>query len=168
MSNFRRLGDDWTVPPDVYKELETFTCAMYGYARDKSINNVRTKMLKKMVGEDQTLSKSSKVDLSRLPPCQDALIPHINRVNHRVACFKKANIPIFESPNPHDANQGWLLNDEGRLEPRWTRGEVLPQSLIDLIDTTTDEADEEDSEIELSDGEEIDDKDECEISDNDD
>ena len=53
------------MPPDVYKELETFTCAMYGYARDISINNVRTKMLKKMVGEDQTLNKSSKVDLSR-------------------------------------------------------------------------------------------------------
>ena len=126
-------------------------------------------MLKKMVGEDQTLHKSSKVDLSRLPPCQDALIPHINRVNHRVACFKKAKIPIFESPSPHDENQGWLLNDEGQLEPRWTKGEVLPQSLIDLIDDTTKENDEEedDDEIEFSDGEENDVEDELEGSDND-
>ena len=87
-----------------------------------------------MVGEDNKLDKTSKVDLSRLPPCQDSLIPHINRVNHRTACFKKANIPIYEKPKPHDDNQGWLLNDNGELEPRWTRGSVLTQSLIEEFD----------------------------------
>ena len=49
--------------------------------------------------------------------------------------FTKTNkaAPMHFIVADHDANQGRLLNDEGQLEPRWTRGEVLPQSLIDLI-----------------------------------
>ena len=106
---------------------------MYGYAKDNSINTVRAKMLKKMVGEDNDLTKESKIDLSKLPPCLNSLIPHINRVNHRVACYKRANSPIFEKPKPHEANQGWSINDSGILEPLWTIGPCLPQSLIDLM-----------------------------------
>jgi hypothetical protein len=34
-----------------------------GQAREKSVNAVRTTMLKKMVGEDEKLSSKSKVDL---------------------------------------------------------------------------------------------------------
>ena len=124
------------------------------------MNNVSAKMLKKMVGEDQILNKSSKVDLSRLPPCKDSLVPHINRVNHRVACFKKANIPIFEKPKPNDPNQGWIRNEKGELEPRWTTGSVLPQSLVDLIDDTAieEEDDGEEEEVEFEEHEDEEDE----------
>lgn len=44
---------------------------MYGYARKKSLNTLRSLMLKKMVGEDARLTAKSKVDLSRLPSCRD-------------------------------------------------------------------------------------------------
>ena len=107
---------------------------MYGYAKDTSINLVRAKMLKKMVGEDNDLTKESKIDLSKLPPCHNSLIPHINRVNHRVASYKRANVPIFEKPKPNDANQGWATDESGTLEPLWTIGPCLPQTLIDLMD----------------------------------
>jgi len=48
-----------------------------GYAREKSLNTLRSLMLKKMVGEDVRLTAKSKVDLSRLPPCRDKLVPRI-------------------------------------------------------------------------------------------
>ena len=55
---------------------------MYGYAREKSLNTVRSLIL--MVGQDARLTVKSKVDLSRLPPCRDNLVPHIQRVNQRL------------------------------------------------------------------------------------
>ena len=45
----RSLGDDWSVGAEIIDELEAFTCLMYGYAREKSLNTVRSLMLKKMV-----------------------------------------------------------------------------------------------------------------------
>ena len=130
----RALGNEWHVSENIRSHIETFTCVMYGYAKDSSINLVRAKMLKKMVGEDNDLTKESKIDLSKLPPCLNSLIPHINRVNHRVAGYKRANVPIFEKPKPNDADQGWTINEYGILEPVWTIGPCLPQSLIDLMD----------------------------------
>lgn len=88
-----------------------------------------------MVGEDQTLSLKSKVDMVRLPPCQDSLIPHIQRVNHRVACYKRAAEPIYERPRPYDEGQGWLKTEEGMVEPVWSIGPILPPSLLDLLDS---------------------------------
>ena len=54
---------------------------------------VRSKMLKKIVGEEKTPSSKSRVDFARLPPCQDSLIPHIQWVNYRVAFYKRADEP---------------------------------------------------------------------------
>ena len=133
---------------EVQEQLEAFTCAMYGQAREKSVDLVRSKLLKKMVGEDSTLNTKSKVDMVRLPPCRDSLIPHIHRVNHRVACYKRAAEPIFERPKPYDEGQGWLKTEEGVLEPVWSVGPVLPPSLLDLLDTSDMENNQEQQECE--------------------
>ena len=70
---FSALGEEWSLPEDVMQSVEEFVCVMYGFVREKSVNSVRFKMLKKMVGEDQTLTAKSKVDLGRLPPCRDSM-----------------------------------------------------------------------------------------------
>ena len=59
---------------------------MYGKPRESSVNVVRGKLLKDMVGEDVTLSSKSNVDMVRLPRSMSSmsLIPHIRRVNHHV------------------------------------------------------------------------------------
>lgn len=119
----------------VQQQLEQFTCVMYGQARETSVNSVRANMLRKMVGQDQKLTTKSKVDLARMPPCLDSLVPHIRRVNYRVACYKLANEPIFWKPKPDDAGQGWEKNTTGIMEPVWSCGPVLPTSLIDLLET---------------------------------
>ena len=106
----RELGDNWQIGEDVSEELESFTCVLYGQGRDTSVNALRCKMLKKMIGEEATLNIKSKVDLARLPPCKDSLIPHIQRVNYRVACYKRAAQPNFSRPKPHDVAHGWQQN----------------------------------------------------------
>ena len=137
------------------QDLEKFTCIMYGQARESSVNAVRVKMLKKMVGEDETISRKSKIDLARIPPCQDSLIPHCQRANHRLACHKRANQPIIEKPKPYDMDQGWQKVENGSLEPIWSRGPILPMSLIDLLDSTDWDLDDEDEDDEYLDYEHI-------------
>lgn len=149
------MGDEWEVPDDVLHMIEAFTCCIYGYERDTSINLVRYKMLKKMVGEDEELTATSKVDLNKLPPCRDNLIPHIQRCNHRLAHYKRAHTPVYEYPKPHDPNQGWH-EPGGVLEPIWTIGELLPQSLIDLIETVETPANIEIEEVEFDIDEDVD------------
>ena len=79
---FKELGDTWTLCDETIKDIEHFTCLMCGYNRDASVNKVRSKLLRRMVGENDRLTLKPKIDLVRLPPCQATLISHIHRVNH--------------------------------------------------------------------------------------
>ena len=135
------------VSPEVFNNIEAFTCIMYGYPNDTSINTVRSKMLRKMVGDDDKLNAKSKVDLTRLPPCRDNLVPHVQRVNHRLAHYKRARTPTYTSPHPCDPEQGWERTEEGLIEPVWSRGPLLPQSLIDILQQSSEEADSEQSDV---------------------
>ena len=133
---FRQLGDDWNVTPQMLKELEQFTClmCMYGQSRQSSVDVVRAILLHKMVWEDEKLAVKSRVDLTRLPPCRSALKPHIQRVNHRTALYKRAHEPSVEKPKPYDEGQGWMRTAKGVLKPLWLYNAVLPNSLVDLLD----------------------------------
>ena len=101
---------------------------------EKSLNTVRSLILKKMVEEDARLTAKSKVDLSRLAHCRDNLVLHIQRVNHCLAFYKRAGQAIFWRPKPHDIGQGREKNDSGSLEPIWSSSPILPPSLVDLIE----------------------------------
>uniref|UniRef100_UPI00358FADE9 uncharacterized protein n=1 Tax=Myxine glutinosa TaxID=7769 RepID=UPI00358FADE9 len=155
---FGELGDNWDANPEVERQLEKFTCVMYGQSRESSVDIVRAKLLRKMVGEDKTLTSKSKVDLARLPPCQSALKPHIQRVNHRVALYKRADQPIIEKPKPYE-EQGWIRTDEGLLKPMWSSGPILPTSLVDLLNTGEHEEEEEEEGEEEFDSDDFDEND---------
>ena len=103
---------------------------------------VRGKMLRKMVGEDEKLTIKSKVDLARLPPCKNNLIPHVGRVNYRLAIYKRANQPRFWQPKPCDDGQQWVKNEDGFLEPVWSCEPILPPSRADLIEKAVEEKEE--------------------------
>ena len=133
---FIELGRYWEVSNETIGLLEEFTCIMYERNREKNINNARFQLLLKMVGPKDKLNLNSKVDFARLPPCRNSLLPHIYRVNYRLACFKKAGIPIFDLPSPCEDNNGWKKDDNGLIEPIWTIGPILPVKLVDILEKT--------------------------------
>ena len=133
-------------------KLEQFTRKMYGQSKVSNLANARANKLRKIVGEGSQLSSKSRVDFSRLSPCRSSLELHIYRVNHRVAIFKRAYKPIIEIPSTTDEKQGWVINGLGRNQPLWTIGSVLPQSLIDLAESSIvegGEADDSEDQIEI-------------------
>lgn len=147
-SAFRQLGESWTVDPHLCDELEKFTCLMYGFPRLSSVDAVRAVMLKKMVGEGDKIVRSSKVDLSKLPPCRRSLLPHIKRVNYRVAQWKRSDVRTSQCPDP--SAHGWELNTLGVLDPVWSEGPILPTALVDILAVVDDqESDESDEESDL-------------------
>ena len=106
---------------------------MYSYSKETSVNVVRSKRLKKMVGEDNDLTNESRTNLSHLPPS------HIYRVNHQAATNKRASVPILEKPKHSNENWEWTIHENGIPEPVWTTRLIMPQSLINLLDATNDE-----------------------------
>ena len=81
-------------------------------------------------------------------------MPHIQRVNHRLACYKRAAQAIFWRPKPHDPGKGWEKNDSGSLEPIWSSFPILSPSFVDLIEPSSEEEsdveEETDQELDLS------------------
>ena len=66
---FRQLGEEWNLKSHALKKLEEFTCLMYGQNHESSMDGLRAKLMRKIVGEDEKLTSKSKIDLVRLPPC---------------------------------------------------------------------------------------------------
>ncbi|KAK2189067.1 hypothetical protein NP493_115g02000 [Ridgeia piscesae] len=123
--------------PDVRTEPRVF-----------EMDGLSAKLLRKIVGEDEKLTFNSKIDLVRLPPCHSALKPHLQRVNHHIPLYKRAEEAILEKPKPYDDEQGWIRTEDGVLEPVWSCGPVLPNSLVDLLDTGDREEEEEEEDNE--------------------
>ncbi|KAK2189621.1 hypothetical protein NP493_101g08000 [Ridgeia piscesae] len=104
---------------------------MYEQNREYSVDGFRAKLLRKIVVEDEKLTSKSKIDLVRLPPCHSALKPHLQRLNHHVALNKRADESILGKFD----GQGWIRTEDRVLESVWSCGPVLPNSLVNLLDT---------------------------------
>ena len=116
-SHFKQLDEKWFVAEETYEMIEAVLCLMYGYAKCKLINQVRSKMLKKMVRKNQKLNKRLKFGLARLKPCQDLLVPNIERVNHQLACSECASTPISRDPSLPKviSDEAWMLRENWNL-----------------------------------------------------
>ena len=52
--------------------------------------------------------------------------------------------------------RGWVKKDNGDLKPMWSLQLVLPQSLVDILETTADDLEERNKETETEEDEEMD------------
>ena len=141
-ATYERLGESWIVSADVTNELEKFTCEKYGYPRLSSVDLIRATMIKKMVGDGAAITHYKKINLSMLPPCRRSLLPHIKRVNYRVAQWKHSYVNIVDLPTPTE--HGWQIN-QGILESVWSEGPILPLRRVDLLDIHDTPDEEQDS-----------------------
>ena len=105
------------------------------------------------MGEEDKLSSKSKVDFSRLPPCNDSMSAHSDRVNYRLFHFKKSHVPLYDCPRPHDGH-GWI-KDNDFLEPQWSRGSILPPSMVDILEKSDVDEESEEQEDGLDDYDEL-------------
>ena len=74
---FQHLGEQWDISEELISGLEEFTCLIYGFPRTKSVNDVRTSMLKKMVEKKQMKLKNVPILICQNFPrarCHSSLI----------------------------------------------------------------------------------------------
>ena len=141
----RELGESWDLNEKAMVDLERFVCAMYGHVRYHDVNKLRYDMFMEKC-QLESLDANKGADLSLLPPCRQALKMHMKRVNYQVRIWKLSHVQNPELPSPLE--HGWTMVSN-KLEPQWVDGDILPTSLIDIIDkedVQSDQSDEEDFE----------------------
>lgn len=146
---FTKLGEYWTVSQNTQKGMEEFTCALYGKARIKEVNDLRYSLLQtKCGGSNTNPSSASAYDLSVLPPCSTCLQEHVKRVNFQVGIWKRSHIAKPDIPDPVEGH-GWTLDEKGMMVPRRTDADIMPVELVDILERTkrNDECDDEEDEL---------------------
>ena len=147
LNTFCQLGESYEVSDQLYKDLETFVCRLYG-GKGNDVNKLRAELFWK------TWRKKGKViDLSLLPPCQMSLRLHIIRSNYIARIWRQASTNMMELQSPQ--NHGWDEN----FELRWPEV-IVPEDILTGIDfesESNEESDDDtDSEDEIEEIEEID------------
>ena len=148
LPSFKMLGSSEVVDEELHSSLEKFTCLLYAGKTNEEINKLRLDRFQQRFSPKQgkLLSSGIGVDLSLLPPCQDALRMHIRRVNYQALIWYQADKPTPVIPHPDQ--HGWVESD-GNLEISWTDGPLLPQELIDVLyEESPEQSDDEDNEEE--------------------
>ena len=77
---------------------------------------------------------------------------HLKRVNYQALVWYNAGKANPDIPSP--CGQGWEM-DDGQLSIRWTRGDLLPQELVNVLTENPDiygQIDDECLELETIDG----------------
>ena len=95
----------------------------------------------KCSSEDGSIKLNQNVDLSTLPPCSRVLLQHIHRANYQMAIWRRADVPVVDAPPP--TVHSWTIVDV-KLEPRWSKGEFIPQIVADQISDASDSDDSND------------------------
>ncbi|MES9950704.1 MAG: hypothetical protein ABW118_17235 [Candidatus Thiodiazotropha sp.] len=144
---FECLGKDANSSDTLIDDLERFVCRMYGKPGYSSVNKLRYDSFSKSYQgkSGQVLSAFDGIDLSLLPPCRASLEMHVQRANHQAFVWCHAHEQFPNVPNPE--GHGWKVDEDGSFDFEWTRGEIVPPALIDILcETTTDEGEDEEEE----------------------
>ena len=134
---FHTLGRFASIDDQLLDSLEQFTCLLYGGTATSTINKLRhEKFLERFTPKHGSLLSSyNGADMSLLPPCKDSLKMHIMRANYQALIWYKADEAVPNVPSPQ--GHGWDSVD-GKLEIKWTEGNLMPQELIDVLVETPD------------------------------
>ena len=64
---FKKLGQEWILSEDNFKQLEAFTCVLYDNINSgkRTVNELRYKLF---------VAKRGEVELAQLPPCRDCML----------------------------------------------------------------------------------------------
>ena len=136
---FKELGKHELVPDNVFNQIEKFVCQMYGgKPHEKSVDKMRYDRVRQKYRPKGTspLSCLEGLDVSLLPPCQQALRKHTLRANYQTMIWRHAHISHPDIPHP--SGHGWTMNSDDILFIDWCTDPV-PQQLVDILHTRTEE-----------------------------
>ena len=107
----QRIGQDRQCSEALISDMEAFTCAIYGNAATKNVNELRyDTFLKKYQDRRNVLNVSNSMDMSLLSPCQYTLEMHIERVNYQVFVWLHDH---KNNPDLLDIEEsGWKISGE--------------------------------------------------------
>ena len=128
--SLRELSLNWELDECTMVDLEHFVRALYGRAGYHDVNKLCYDMFVEKC-QLESLNASKGADVSLLLPCREALKMHIKCVNYQVRIWKLSHIqnPEIQSPLEH----GWIIINN-KLEPQWADVNILPTSVIDILD----------------------------------
>ena len=125
---FARLGKKRVLSTALLTILEEFTCCMYAaHTQITNVNEMRFQLFR---------SKNGDILSGQMPPCKDCLEQHAIRASYQAAVWQHSLVEAFpEIPSPLDCD-GWVLDDEGKLEIRWMLGAPAPDVIMELLSCT--------------------------------
>ena len=116
----KTFSSQYATYDEVKKAGERAASILYGGNKDEKINVLRKKLLGKKVAKAKTFVKPEK-----LPPTEDSLFYHSQRVHYQIM--------KWHGNNSIDAEKwGWRLHD-GRLSPITTMRNPAPDNLLKVI-----------------------------------
>ena len=74
------MGKQHDLSPNLFEDLESFTCLVYGSKTIKDVNQLRYAMFS---------AKRGKTESYQLPPCRDSLRNHARRANYQCLIWKQ-------------------------------------------------------------------------------
>ena len=134
---FTELGKHEIVSENVFHQIEVFVCHMYGgKPHERSVNKIRyDRARQKYCPQGKSpLSCLQGLDISLLPPCQQALRKHTMQANYQAMIWRQAYIAFPDIPHP--SGHGWTLRSDDVLSIDWCTDPV-PQQLVDILYTRT-------------------------------
>lgn len=79
---FSKLGNSWMASRNVVKELDAFTCALYGKNRLTSVDSACH--AKTIDLYSSGIVPTTNINMGALPPCRKSLLEHIKSVNYQL------------------------------------------------------------------------------------
>ena len=132
---FQNLGVEEQMSQELFSDLESFTCLMYGYKHKThsvmSINQCRyKKFMSRFKPKKNKLDTNVSIDIPLLPPSHSSLYLHAKRCNYQSAIWRRAtdrNVNISEP-----TNHGWIITEKG-LEIEWIHSDMMPTDLAAIL-----------------------------------
>ena len=150
--------DNFNLLENVITDIEEFTCHMYGYPKNKCINDVLKaefdKKCKPKPGKNP-LDCIKSMDPTTLPPCSKVLLQQIKRACY-VAYLYTTAYDAYPAFDLFPIDYGYKLSENGEsLEMHWFDGNQTPDS-IEKLEIDGDEGnnfDEDDADVDNPDSE---------------
>eukprot|EP00112_Aurelia_sp_Birch-Aquarium-sp1_P021990 Seg6054.1 transcript_id=Seg6054.1/GoldUCD/mRNA.D3Y31 product="hypothetical protein" protein_id=Seg6054.1/GoldUCD/D3Y31 len=122
LDTLMHVGSEFTIDDALIRDIESLKALLYGEKAVTEVNTVRYNMFRLGKFSDESI-----------PPNKDCLVKHLQRANYQAAIWRRAVTPTINAPTP--ANNGWKIDNSGKLQIDWMDGKCAPDALLKEINS---------------------------------